>query len=158
MRRARRLVRRVLRRSPDDESGSAVVEFVVLGLIMTLPVFYLVLTLARVQAGAYAVATASREAGRTFVTAPSEGQAAGRAQSAARIAFDDQGFPGQGSLALECDSSPCLTRDGHVHTRTSLDVQLPLVPGFVADIVPSSITVSATHMESVDRFRAEGQP
>jgi hypothetical protein len=143
---------RALRRRLGRDEGTAVVEFVVLGVLVTIPIFYLVVTLARLHAGAYAVSLASREAGRTFVTAPSEASAPGRAQSAARIAFEDQGFGGQGSVAVSCAASPCLTRDAQVRTRASLAVELPFIPDVVADAVPSSITLTATHVEAVDRY------
>lgn len=144
------LVQRLRRRR--RERGSAIVEFVFLGVLVTLPVFYLVVALARLQAGAYAVSAASREAGRTFVTAESSGEAPARARSAAAIAFADQGFPGQGQVAITCSAAPCLTRDAQVGTQATLEVPLPFVPGFVSDVVPTAITVTARHVESVDRF------
>ena len=49
---------RALRRR--DEGGSAVVEFVFLAVLLMVPLFYLVMTLSRVQAGAYAASTAAR--------------------------------------------------------------------------------------------------
>ena len=70
-----------LRRGGDDERGSAVLEFLVVGVLLTLPVFYLVITLARLQAGAYAVSGAAREAGRMYVTATDDGAGSQRAQA-----------------------------------------------------------------------------
>lgn len=134
------------------EDGSAVVEFVLFGVLLLLPVLYLVVALSRLHAGAYAVATAAREAGRTFVTAPTEAQAPGRAQAAAALALADQGFRGRGTTRVSCTGTPCLARQGSVSVRTELAVDLPFVPRMVADVVPASITISATHTESVDRF------
>ncbi len=128
------------------------VEFVFLGVLVTLPIFYLVVLLARLHAGAYAVSLATREAGRTFVTAPTGASAPARAQSAARIAFEDQGFGGEGSVAVACAASPCLTRDAEIRTEGRLAVELPFIPDFLADAVPSSITLTSTHVESVDRY------
>ena len=65
------------------EDGSAIVEFVVLGVLMMVPLVYLVMSVGRVQAGSYAVTTAAREAGRAFVTAEGGDDAAGRAHAAA---------------------------------------------------------------------------
>ncbi|KNX37697.1 pilus assembly protein TadE [Luteipulveratus halotolerans] len=144
------MLKRLLRRR---ERGSAVVEFIVLGVLMTLPVFYLVVALARLQAGTYAVAAASREAGRTYVTASSESEGAARAQVAGRMAFQDQGFE-QGTVSVSCDASPCLTRDALVRTRAVVEVRLPLVPDLLAGVLPTSVTVSADHTERVDRFGA----
>lgn len=140
-------------RAPRDESGTAVVEFVVLAVLMLVPLVYLVMTMARLQAGSFAVSQAAREAGRAFVTAPSEEVASARASAAARIAFLDHAFEEQGRFRLVCDASPCLRPDGLVETTATVRVPLPLVPTFVRDVVPLSIPVSASHLSSVDRFR-----
>ena len=138
---------------PDVERGSAVVEFVFLGVLMLVPLIYLVLTLARVQAGAYATTQAAREAGRVFVTAESDERASARARSAAELAFADQGFAGAGSLTLRCDGSPCLRPEGRVEVTAAVAVPLPLVPTFARDVVPLEVPVSASHLAVVDRFR-----
>jgi hypothetical protein len=138
------------------ESGSAVVEFVFLAVLLIIPLIYLVMMLARLQAGAYAVATAAREAGRAYVTASAESQAAGRAQAAAVIAFEDQGFAGVGTLSIRCDGIPCLRPEGRVETTAAVTVPLPLVPTFARSVVPLQVPVSASHLSTVDRFR--GQP
>lgn len=139
-----------------DERGSAVVEFVVLAVLMLIPLVYLVMTLARVQAGSYAVSQAAREAGRAFVTADEGEEAADRATAAARIAFLDHSFEGSGTLVIVCDGSPCLRPDGRVETTASVRVPLPLVPAFVRDVVPLSVPVTASHLSTVDRFRGVG--
>lgn len=136
-----------------DESGSALVEFVVLAVLMLVPLVYLVMTMARLQAGSYAVSHAAREAGRAYVTSDSADQAAGRAQAAARIVFLDHAFEDVGRLWLTCDGSPCLRPDGRVETTATVRVPLPLVPSFVGEVVPLSIPVSASHLSTVDRFR-----
>ncbi|GAA4408413.1 hypothetical protein GCM10023168_25700 [Fodinibacter luteus] len=136
-----------------DERGSAVVEFVVLAVLMLIPLVYLVLMMARLQAGSYAVSQAAREAGRAYVTASSGEAAPSRAQAAARIAFMDHSFDEAGRLAVACDGTPCLRPDGRVETTASVRVPLPLVPSFVRDVVPLSVRVSASHLSTVDRFR-----
>lgn len=140
-------------RAGRDERGSAVVEFVALGVLLLVPLVYLVLMLARVQAGAFAVSQAAREAGRAFVTATSEAEASSRARAAARISFEDHDFADTGSLTLACPSTPCLTPDARVRTTATVSVPLPLVPAFVRGVLPLSVPVSATHVSTVDRFR-----
>jgi len=141
------------RRVVRDERGSAVVEFVVLAVLMLIPLVYLVMMLARVQAGSYAVSQAAREAGRAYVTAEAGDQAAGRAEAAARIAFLDHSFEESGRLSIACDGIPCLRPDGRVETTASVRVPLPLVPSFVRDVIPLSVPVTASHLSTVDRFR-----
>lgn len=136
-----------------DERGSAVVEFVVLAVLMLIPLVYLVMTLARVQAGSYAVSQAAREAGRAYVTADVGEEAVGRAQAAARIAFMDYSFEDSGRLVIACDGTPCLRPDGQIETTATVRVPLPLVPSFARDVIPLSVPVSASHLSTVDRFR-----
>ncbi len=148
----RRLVEHVRRRL-RDESGSAVVEFVTLGVVLLIPLVYLVMFMGRLQAGSYAVAAAAREAGRAYVSAADPASAPGRAQAAARLSFEDQGFTRETSLAVTCDGSPCLRPEGRVSATARVVVPLPLVPGFVRSLVPLQVPVSATHVSTVDRFR-----
>ena len=136
-----------------DESGTAVVEFVVLAVLLLIPLVYLVMVMARLQAGSYAVSQAAREAGRAFVTADSAPAAEARAQAAARIAFLDHAFDDEGRVVVGCDGAPCLRPDGRVETTATVSVPLPLVPTFVRDVVPLSVPVSASHLSTVDRFR-----
>lgn len=136
-----------------DESGTAVVEFVFLAVLMLIPLVYLVMMMARLEAGSYAVSHAAREAGRAFVTADSTASAEARAAAAAHIAFMDHAFEDTGRLTLACDGIPCLRPDGRVHTTATVRVPLPLVPTFARDIVPLFVPVSASHLSTVDRFR-----
>jgi len=136
-----------------NEEGSAIIEFVFLGVLMLVPLIYLVMTLGRIQAGSYAVTTASREAGRAFVTAQSGEDAAARARAASEVAFGDQGFDGTGTMEIACSASPCLTPQGRVETTARVVVPLPLIPGFARDVVPLQIPLTASHLSTVDRFR-----
>ncbi|MDT0214585.1 pilus assembly protein [Rothia sp. ARF10] len=135
------------------EDGSAIVEFVFLGVLLLVPLVYLTMAVARIQAGSYAVTTAAREAGRAFVTAEAGQDAAARARAASEIAFRDQGFVGVGSLDITCSASPCLTPDARVETTTRVTVPLPLVPELARDVVPLEIPLTASHLSVVDRFR-----
>jgi hypothetical protein len=134
------------------QAGSAIVEFVFLAVMMMVPLFYFVMVLARLQAGAYAVSAASREAGRAYVTAEVAAQAPLRAQSAAGLAFADQGFDREGRIEIRCDGAPCLRPEGRVQITASISVPMPLVPAFFSGLVPMRIPVSATHVATVDRF------
>ncbi|GAB3593287.1 hypothetical protein GCM10027446_15370 [Angustibacter peucedani] len=139
-----------------SDGGSAVVEFVVLGVLLLVPVVYLVLALGRLQAGALAAEGAAREAGRAFVTADDSTAAHRRAEQAAAVAFADQGFGADDvrSVALSCGPGDCLAPDQRVVVRSRLLVVLPGVPRFLARVVPTRVEVTASHVATVDRFRA----
>ena len=138
------------------EAGSAVVEFVFLAVLMLVPLIYLVMTLGRLQAGAYAVSAAAREAGRAYTTATAQADAERRAEAAAGLAFEDQGFGDTGRISLSCDGTPCLRPEGRVEVTSVVTVPLPLVPSFARDVIPLEVPLTASHVAVVDRFR--GQP
>lgn len=140
-------------RSRRDEAGTAIVEFVFLSVVLLIPLVYLVLSLGRLQAGSYAVSAAAREAGRAFVTSEGSEVAASRAEAAAAVAFEDQGFGKEGRIEVSCSASPCLTPEARVSVRAHVRVPLPLIPEFARSVVPLSIPVTSTVHVSVDRFR-----
>jgi len=150
----RRLVREVQRRLSRRDGGRAVVEFVFIGVLLLVPLIYLVIALARVQAAAFAVSTAAREAGRAFTTAQQDADAYPRAQAAAGVSFEDYGFGAEAGLVISCDGAPCLRPQGRVSAQATIDVRLPLVPDFLTAAVPTSVPVTATHVAAVDRFAA----
>lgn len=145
---------RVISRTRRRDDGRAIVEFIFLGVLLLLPLVYLVLTAARLQAASFSASLAGREAGRAFVTAVSDDEALARARSAAALAFEDFAFTEDARLGVTCDGSPCLRPEGVVTSTATVVVQLPLIPDFVADHLPASVTISSTHVASVDRFVA----
>lgn len=142
-------------RGPGDDSGSAVVEFLGVTLLLLVPVVYLVLVLGRLQAAAFAVDGAAREAVRVAVAATSDSEAGDRAVAAVGLALQDQGFPSGAAtdaLSLACAAEPCLTADATITATVAIDVDLPLVPGWLQDVVPLSIPVSGDATGRVDTF------
>lgn len=138
------------------DRGSAVVEFVTLGVLLLVPVVYLVVTLGRVQAGAFAVEGAAREAARAYSSAPDEETGATRARAGVLLALRDQGFedvdPAE-ALTVLCEAEPCLQPEARVTTTVEVEVVLPGVPAFVDAVVPTRVPVRAQAVAVVDRFR-----
>ncbi|SDP24177.1 hypothetical protein SAMN04489867_1833 [Pedococcus dokdonensis] len=150
----RRLFSRLRGRASGD-AGSAVVELVFLTVLVMVPLFYLTMTVSRVQAGAYAASAAAREAARVYVSSDDDGEAEERAEAAARLAFEDQGFgTADSKVVVVCDGAPCLRPEGRVEATATVAVPLPLVPSFARRVVPLAIPVSSHHLLVVDRFRA----
>lgn len=163
MTRVRRMVRAVVRRASRrldgsgwarSDEGSAVVEFVTLGVLLLVPLVYLVVVLGRLQAGAFAVEGAAREAARVLAAAPDEATGVARANTAVALALDDQGFGDDAAQALSvaCSAQPCHTAGARITVAVSLDVVLPGVPAFVDLAVPTRVPVRAQGVQVVDRF------
>lgn len=149
-------VQRLARRLPGDDAGSAVVEFVTIGVLMLVPVVYLVVAVASVQAAAFATEGAAREAARIVVTTPDAGVTEDRVVAAVGWALRDQGIDADPARAVEvaCAATPCRTPGADVSVTVSVDVPLPAVPAGVSAVVPLVVPVSATHTQVVGEFEA----
>jgi Flp pilus assembly protein TadG len=146
-------MRAVCRRCTRGDDGNAIVEFVYLAILMMIPLAYLLITVFRVQGATYAVSSATREAGRVFVTSES-GEADARATIAASIVMADSGLElDDRQLRIVCSARPCLTPGAHVDVVIGYDVALPFLPRFLDGVLPANIHVEGRHLEVVDRFR-----
>lgn len=137
------------------DGGSASLEFIVAGLVLLIPMVYLILALAAVQAGSLAVDGAARQASRVFVQSESTDAARAAAMRAIAVTLSDYGLDaGATSTAITCRprAGACLTRRGFVTVTVRAVVRLPLTPPFLDTGLPSGIPVEATATEQVSRF------
>lgn len=152
--RFRGLLRRAGGAAPDR--GSMLVETAFLLVLVMVPLLYLVGTLGRLQAGAYAASAAAREAGRAFVTSDDDAAAHAAAVTAAFLVLDAHGFSAdQGGVVMVCEQSPCLTPGGTVRSDATVNVPLPLIPDFLSGVVPTTVSLSSSHLAPVDEFREQ---
>lgn len=159
-RRARRLDPRTgARFGADSEAGSASLEFITAGLILLVPLVYLVLALSALQAGTLAVEGAARQAARVYVQAPDEAQATARAERAVEFGLADYGIPTEAAaVRIRCAPAPgtCLTRQGRVVVTVGVVVALPFVPDLLSLGRPAGILVQASATQTVSRFWGSG--
>ncbi len=138
-----------------DETGSASLEFITVGLILLLPVVYLVLTMAAIQGGAFAVEGAARQAVRVYVQSGSTAEASARAERAIRFALADAGLESlEPRVTVTCSPHPdaCLTRLGTVTISVAVTVPMPLAPPVLQLDVPLGVPLQAVATEQVSRF------
>lgn len=149
----RRILNRLGRRMRGD-TGSASLEFITVGLILLLPLVYLVLAMATIQGAALAVEAAARQAVRVYVLAPSEAAAAQRAERAISFALADAGIERAPTVSVQCRPRPgaCLSRLGVVTITVQVSVALPLVPSVLDLDVPLSVPLEASATQQVSRF------
>ena len=148
-------LRRRLARLRDRESGSAVVEFLGVALVLLIPTVYLIIALGRVQAATFAADGAARDAGRLIAQAETFEQGMADAALAVELAFADQGFDvdGPGALEVTCQEDPCLSPGAYLHLEVATDVPLPLTPPLLDDALGTTVRVEAEAMTAVDDFR-----
>lgn len=138
-----------------DETGTASLEFITAGLVLLVPLVYLVLTMSALQGAAFAVEGASRQAARVFVESSSDDDAVDGARRAVEFALADYGLDSADvEMTVVCTPRPdaCLTRRGFVTVTVSTRVTLPLVPPVLDLDVPLSVPLSSSATQQVSRF------
>jgi hypothetical protein len=144
------------RRAASDDRGSASLEFIVIGIGILVPLVYLAMAAATVQAAAFASAQAVREAGRAFTSSSTPADGHRLALAAARLAFADHGLAlPAGALRVTCSGGPCLSPGSVVEVDLAWQVPLPWLPGSLAADAPARVPVEATHRVPVDDYRSE---
>ena len=137
-----------------DESGSALVELVWLGILLLVPILWIVVTVFDVQKGAFAVNGAARAAGRAYALAPDDATGRARAEAAARQAFADHGVDEPVEVRITCSPYPhdCHSGTSVITVRIASRVDVPLVPDFLGGDAPS-IALDATHTVPIGQFQ-----
>jgi Tfp pilus assembly protein PilV len=133
-----------VRRTRED--GSALLEVLVLGVGLLVPLLYGVMSVMSVQSATYAATSAAREAARAYVTSTTPALGAVRARAATQLVLADAGFSSAKPVQLRCIGG-CLQPSSRIDVTVTVDVPLPLMPG--------GPTVSVVGQESmpVDRYR-----
>ena len=141
-----------------DQRGSALVEVSWLGILLVLPVLWIVMSVFQVQRGAFAVSAAARSAARAYALAPEDESGLLRARTAARVALDDQGVHGvTPDVRVTCTPYPGDCHQGtsvitvSVHSR----VVLPLMPSALGGDRPS-FALDATQTVPIGQFQEVG--
>ncbi|WP_108250409.1 hypothetical protein [Planctomonas deserti] len=139
------------------EDGSASIEFVVAGLLMLVPLVYLVLALSAVQAAAFATEGSARQAARAYVRSETPADAVAAVDRAVRIGLADYGLEASSAeVVVTCSPEParCLTRRGTVAVTVRVSVPLPLLPAAVQASTPLAVPVEGRAVQAVSRFWA----
>jgi hypothetical protein len=140
-----------------DERGTALVELTWLGILLLVPLVYILLSVFEVQRGAFAVSAAARGAGRAFALAESEERGRADAEAVARLAFADQGLPDAPiDLVVRCAPVPgnCHIGGSTIRVTIRSRVDLPLLPAVLGGGTPS-FRLDATHVVPFGQFQED---
>lgn len=147
----RSLLERFHTAAHDDDAGSAVLEFTFLGLLLLVPVVYLVLTVGSIQGASFAVVGAADQAAKVFVDSETPEEAHARAQQTVDLAVSDFGFPAdEAGVTITCGGG-CLEPGSSVTVDVDLRVPLPLIPT-MPGLNTSAATVDSSATQLVERF------
>jgi Flp pilus assembly protein TadG len=141
-------------RKRRGERGSALVELTWLGILLLIPMLWIVLSVFDVQRGAFGVSSAARAAGRAYALAPNDALGQARAEQAARQALADQGVDGRVTVTITCTPYPhdCHQGTSVVTVRVATRVDLPLLPAVLGGQAPS-FALDASHSVPIGQYQ-----
>lgn len=141
--------------NPLRDAGSAAVEVLVLGVLLIVPLVYLVLTVAALQGAAFAAEGAARQAARSIALADTSSDGRRSADAAAAVALADWRIaPSAARVDVACTPADCATPRGTVVVRVRVAAALPLMPPVLSLHAPGSVPVGARAVQRVSMFRA----
>lgn len=140
------------RHRADD--GSASLEFLTAGLILLVPVVYLIVSLGIVQSHTFAAQAAARHVARAVATATDVAQADTRAEAITRAIAAEYGMAADDlALAVECSGSgPCPGAGEIVRVTARTDAVLPLVPPVLGLDRLARVPIEATAVQRMPRL------
>lgn len=150
----------MLRSKLTSENGSSSIEFITAGMILLVPLVYLVLAMSSLQSGTFAVEGAARQAARAFVLADDESSGRSAAQRALAVTLADYGLSEESvSLSMDCSdgAAPCLVPGEVVVVTVRVDVAMPLVPAVLGLDQVAVVPVQASSTERVSKLWGAAQ-
>jgi len=141
-----------------DDTGSAALEFIAVGLLLLVPVVYLVLVLGAVQEQGLGAQAGAGLLARGIATAPNADAARERAdRGLASIAREYGLDPGAVSVDVTCTpaGARCPQAGAYLTVRIATRVALPLVPPVLGLDRVASVPIEATATHKVSRFWSE---
>lgn len=151
----RRLAARRRTRGERGERGSGLIEITWAGLILIIPLAWIVFSVFQVQRAAFSVSGAARAAGRAYVLADTDGQGRARAEAAADQAVRDQGADVRG-LRVEVRCAPyahqCHSGTSVVTVTVTGRIALPGLPSILGGGAPS-LHLDASHTVPVGQYQ-----
>jgi len=142
-------------RHRSGERGSASLEFLTVGMILLVPLVYLILSMAAIQAGAFGVEGAARQAAR-IAAQQAAGESDAAVDRAVRIALADYGVDAASAIVVTSCDADCAESGMRVRVTVRATVALPLVPDVIALTPVGSIPVEASATQTVSRFAGAG--
>lgn len=139
----------------SGEEGSAALEFITVGVLMLVPLVYLVVALGQIQGQALGAEAGARHVARAIASAPDAATATARTDAVLRSVVGEYGIdPDEVSLSLSCRpaGSVCPEAGSTVVVTVATRVALPLIPSVLGLESLASVPVEASAAQKVSRF------
>lgn len=142
-----------------DEDGTAVLEFVTVGVLLLVPLVYLVLTLGAVQEQTLGAEAAARHTARVIGQAPDAATGSARGEAVLQSVIREYGMdPDAVEVAIECRpaAAQCPSAGSTVIVTVATRVSLPFMPPLFGLDRIAAIPVQADAAQKVSRLWGTG--
>lgn len=142
-------------RSVTDDEGSAALEFITVGVILLVPLVYLVIALGMIQEQLLGVEAAARHTVRVIGQASNAADAAARSDAVLANIIDEYGMdPGSVEVSMTCRpaGAACPSAGTTVLITVSTRVTLPFVPPLFGLDSLAVIPLEASAAQKVSRL------
>ncbi|NQX12873.1 pilus assembly protein [Microbacteriaceae bacterium VKM Ac-2855] len=131
-----------------SDRGSAALEFLGVGVLVFVPLVYLVLALGSLQAAVMATTSAARDAVRSVTTGSTWDPGDAVALAATDFGID----PERMTMRIECADPSCAAGGTAVVARVRAEIPLPFMPGVFGLDRAVVILVQGSAAGRIDRF------
>lgn len=143
----------------EDEEGSAALEFIAVGVILLVPLVYLVIALGSIQEQTLGAESAARHIARVVAQAPDATTAAARSDAVLTNIIDEYGLDAD-RVDVELSCTPagveCPSAGATIIVMVATQVRLPLVPELFGLDRSTAIPVQAQAVQKVSRLWGAG--
>lgn len=139
---------------PDD-AGSAALEFILVGLLLLVPIVYLIVSLGLIQGQSLGVEAGARHIARAVSQAPDAASARDRADRVLSTVVEEYGIdPATVDFALTCRpaGATCPEAGATIVVTLRAQVALPLVPPVLGLEQLARIPIEASAAQKTSRF------
>ncbi len=140
------------RKSPSAESerGSAPLEFIGVGVILLVPLVYLILALGAVQQQTLGAEAAARHTARAIAQAPNAAAARTRADAILTSVMREYRMPRDGvSITMSCSTAKCPAPGATLRVTVTSRVTLPFMPPILGLDTLATIPIRAEAIQKV---------
>lgn len=138
-----------------NDDGTAALEFIAVGVILLVPLVYLVVALGSIQEQMFGAEAAARHVARVITLAPDPGTARARSEAVLAGVVDEYGLDAaevQMSLSCRPVGTACPAAGATVTVTVATRVGLPLMPPVFGLDRAAVIPVQASAVQKVSRL------
>lgn len=142
-----------------DDNGSAALEFIAVGVVLLVPLVYLIIALGSIQEQTLGAEAAARHTARAIALAPDAESAQSSGERVLASVSEQYGIdPDSAEVSVTCGpaTTACPSAGATITVVVAAKVSLPLIPAIFGLDEAASVSVEGTAVQKVSRLWGTG--